>query len=217
RGLTKARAALNEWCKNVAPSNELRKWYSHDPDRFEDFGRRYRAELKDPRRADALAHLSELAAAGQLTLLTATRHPEISEAAVLAALLQAGEQRRRTGGPAAGQIQPATPGPPVLDDPAPGTAGPPSTCAGCHRPCRRPFIAVTVSREARRRRARRGQFGSSRRTPRPRSAGQHRRCGRPRRFPLAARGRGQDGIHSVGEPGCKDRPAGHGTARRNRA
>jgi uncharacterized protein YeaO (DUF488 family) len=119
RGLTKARAALNEWCKNVAPSNELRKWYSHDPDRFEDFGRRYRAELKDPRRADALAHLSELAAAGQLTLLTATRHPEISEAAVLAALLQAGEQSRRTGGPAAGQIQPAKPGPPVLDEPAP--------------------------------------------------------------------------------------------------
>ena len=64
RGLTKARAALNEWCKNVAPSNELRKWYSHDPDRFEDFGHRYRAELKDPRRAEALAHLSELAAAG---------------------------------------------------------------------------------------------------------------------------------------------------------
>jgi len=41
RGLTKARAALDEWCKDVAPSGELRKWYSHDPARFEEFGRRY--------------------------------------------------------------------------------------------------------------------------------------------------------------------------------
>ena len=88
RGLTKAKAALDEWCKDVAPSGELRKWYSHDPDRFEDFGRRYQAELQDPRRAEALAHLRELAKDRQLTLLTATRQPEISEAAVLATLLR---------------------------------------------------------------------------------------------------------------------------------
>jgi uncharacterized protein YeaO (DUF488 family) len=88
RGLTKAKAALDEWCKDVAPSAELRKWYSHDPDRFEEFGRRYQAELKDPRRAEALAHLRGLAKDRQLTLLTATRQPEISEAAVLAGLLR---------------------------------------------------------------------------------------------------------------------------------
>jgi len=88
RGLTKARAALDEWCKDVAPSGELRKWYSHDPARFGDFGRRYQAELKDPRRAEALSHLRELAKDRQLTLLTATRQPEISEAAVLAQLLR---------------------------------------------------------------------------------------------------------------------------------
>ncbi len=88
RGLSKAKAALDEWCKDVAPSGELRKWYSHDPGRFEDFGRRYRAELQDPLRAGALAHLRELADDGQLTLLTATRQPEISEAAVLAELLR---------------------------------------------------------------------------------------------------------------------------------
>jgi len=88
RGLTKARAALDEWCQDVAPSGELRKWYSHDPARFEEFGRRYQAELKDPQRAKALAHLSELAKNRQLTLLTATRQPEISEAAVLAQLLR---------------------------------------------------------------------------------------------------------------------------------
>ncbi len=89
RGLTKAKAALDEWCKDVAPSGELRKWYKHDPGRFEDFGRRYQAELQDPQRAEALAHLRQLAKDRQLTLLTATRQPEISEAAVLADLLQA--------------------------------------------------------------------------------------------------------------------------------
>src|SRR6266581_8741517 len=88
RGLTKAKAALDEWCKNVAPSDELRKWYSHDPDRFEEFGRRYQLELQDPRRAEALAHLRGLAKDRQLTLLTATRQPEISEAAVLAGVLR---------------------------------------------------------------------------------------------------------------------------------
>jgi uncharacterized protein YeaO (DUF488 family) len=87
RGLTKDRASLDEWCKQAAPSTELRKWYSHDPGRFEEFGRRYRRELDDPERAQALAHLRELAEGRTLTLLTATRRPEISEAAVLAQLL----------------------------------------------------------------------------------------------------------------------------------
>jgi uncharacterized protein YeaO (DUF488 family) len=88
RGLTKAKAALDEWRKDVAPSTELRKWYSHDPERFEEFGRRYQAELTEPGRAEALAHLRTLARARPLTLLTATRQPEISEAAVLAELVR---------------------------------------------------------------------------------------------------------------------------------
>ena len=49
RGLTKVKADLDEWCKEVAPSTELRKWYSHDPARFKEFTRRYYAELKQPR------------------------------------------------------------------------------------------------------------------------------------------------------------------------
>ena len=89
RGLTKAKAALDEWCKDVAPSDELRKWYGHDPGRFEEFGCRYRLELQGPRQAEALAQLRGLARDRQLTLLTGTRRPEISEAAVLAALLRA--------------------------------------------------------------------------------------------------------------------------------
>lgn len=88
RGLTKARADLGEWCKEVAPSTALRQWYGHDPAKFEEFSRRYRAELEEPERADALQHLRDLADCYPLTLLTATRHPDISEAAVLADLLR---------------------------------------------------------------------------------------------------------------------------------
>ena len=88
RGLTKDKAHLDEWCKEVAPSTELRKWYSHDPSRFEEFTRRYHAELKQRERSDTLAHLRELAKDRTLTLLTATKQPDISEAEVLARMLR---------------------------------------------------------------------------------------------------------------------------------
>lgn len=88
RGLSKERASLREWCKEVAPSTALRKWYDHDPERFEEFGQRYRAELESPERAEALGHLRDLAAHGTVTLLTATKRADISEATVLAELLQ---------------------------------------------------------------------------------------------------------------------------------
>lgn len=88
RALSKERADLDEWCKLVAPSDALRRWYHHDPDRFEEFGRRYRVELEDPERAEALTHLRELAEHRTLTLLTATKHADISQAAVLADLLR---------------------------------------------------------------------------------------------------------------------------------
>jgi uncharacterized protein YeaO (DUF488 family) len=87
RGLTKARADLTEWCKEVAPSTELRRWYGHDPAKFKEFARRYRAELEQPERAAAFRHLHDLASSRSLTLLTAVRDTDISEAAVLADLL----------------------------------------------------------------------------------------------------------------------------------
>ena len=87
RGLSKEKADLDEWCKTVAPSTELRQWYDHDPERFEEFGRRYRIELEEPERAEALQHLCDLASRRNLTLLTATREAGISEATVLADLI----------------------------------------------------------------------------------------------------------------------------------
>jgi uncharacterized protein YeaO (DUF488 family) len=93
RGMTKARAALDEWCKDVGPSSELRKWYSHDPAKFEEFTRLYGAELEQAGRARALKHLRNLAADRRLTLLTASKAVDISEAAVLATILT-GELKR---------------------------------------------------------------------------------------------------------------------------
>jgi|SRR6185437_15642848 len=90
RGISKARAHLDEWCKQIAPSTELRKWYQHDPKLFDEFVRRYRDELTDSGRAEALAHLHDLVKQQTLTLLTASKAVDISEAAVLADLLATG-------------------------------------------------------------------------------------------------------------------------------
>jgi len=87
RGLSKEKAHYDEWLKTVAPTPELRKWYGHDPVRFDEFARRYRAELAEGEPSEGLAHLRDIAARGPLTLLTATKQPEISQAAVLAQVL----------------------------------------------------------------------------------------------------------------------------------
>lgn len=82
-GLSKADAALDEWCKDAAPSTELRRWYSHDVARFTEFDRRYRGELAQPPGSDAVERLAALAGRQRLTLLTATRDVEYSGAEVL--------------------------------------------------------------------------------------------------------------------------------------
>jgi uncharacterized protein YeaO (DUF488 family) len=88
RGVSKARADLDEWCRSVAPSAELRSWYAHDPAKFAEFADRYRRELDDTERASALRRLRDLAAGHRITLLTATKNPETSQAAVLVELLR---------------------------------------------------------------------------------------------------------------------------------
>lgn len=83
RGLRKADAPFDEWLKDVAPSTELRKWYGHQPERFLEFRRRYEAELQQEPAATAIKHLRERSAHEPITLLTATKDLEHSEAAVL--------------------------------------------------------------------------------------------------------------------------------------
>jgi uncharacterized protein YeaO (DUF488 family) len=87
RGVSKERAQLDDWCKGVAPSNELRRWYGHVPDRFEEFSTRYRAELSQGEQAEALSRIAGDARSGVVTLLTATKMPEISEAAVIKSVI----------------------------------------------------------------------------------------------------------------------------------
>ena len=89
RGLRKDAARLDSWDKDVAPSTELRTWYGHDPAKFGEFRQRYLGELSGREQRTALGRLRALASAGPLTLLTATRDVEHSQAAVLAQLLRA--------------------------------------------------------------------------------------------------------------------------------
>jgi uncharacterized protein YeaO (DUF488 family) len=80
-----AKAAIEEWRPDLAPSNELRRWYGHDPARFADFARRYRAELAD--HGEAIAALRAAARKRPLTLLTATRELDLSHLQVLRRLI----------------------------------------------------------------------------------------------------------------------------------
>jgi uncharacterized protein YeaO (DUF488 family) len=88
RGLRKDAAHLDEWAKDVAPSAQLRTWYQHDPAKFGEFRERYLAELAAPGAREALSRLREMATSQPVTLLTATKDVELSQAAVLAELLR---------------------------------------------------------------------------------------------------------------------------------
>ena len=90
RGIRKDDPRTGRWLKNIAPSSELRHWYNHAPAKFVEFAQRYTAELDEPTAADALDELRALAAAGPVTLVTATRELEFSHLAVLVSLLEEG-------------------------------------------------------------------------------------------------------------------------------
>ncbi|MDO8145440.1 MULTISPECIES: DUF488 domain-containing protein [unclassified Isoptericola] len=88
RGVRKGDPRVGVWLQDVAPSTELRRWYSHDPDRAAEFRDRYRAELETPGPgADALAELRDIARQGTVTLVTSTREVDGSHLPVLAELL----------------------------------------------------------------------------------------------------------------------------------
>lgn len=96
RGISKERAALTAWFKDVAPSTALRRWFGHEPSRWPAFREKYRAELEH--RPEALAALRELAGRGPLTLLFAARDEAHNEAVVLRdVLLEDGGHRGAAG------------------------------------------------------------------------------------------------------------------------
>ena len=86
RGLSKSRLKIDAWVKHLAPSNELRKWYQHDPKKFAAFRRRYVAELEG--QGEELADLRNAVAGRTVTLLTATKELDLSHATVLRELLR---------------------------------------------------------------------------------------------------------------------------------
>ncbi|WP_445343831.1 DUF488 domain-containing protein [Bifidobacterium sp. ESL0819] len=81
RGVSKQRAALSGWLKDIAPSPDLRRWWHHDPDRFEDFARRYRTELdENPALEDLLSIVREH---DRTTLVYAAKDPAVNHALIL--------------------------------------------------------------------------------------------------------------------------------------
>jgi uncharacterized protein YeaO (DUF488 family) len=93
RGVSKDKAGLDEWAKDVAPSDGLRRWYGHEPERFAEFARRYRAELKESPGKEVVTRLRAESKVQLVTLVTATRDLEHSGAKVLLDVL-AGPTKR---------------------------------------------------------------------------------------------------------------------------
>jgi uncharacterized protein YeaO (DUF488 family) len=102
RGLTKEKAAIDEWLRDLAPSNELRRWYHARPGEWEAFRKKYLKELTQPEPQDALHRLYDLAhKKTQLTLLFASKNESLNNAVVLKELLE-GKRKPPTGtGPGA--------------------------------------------------------------------------------------------------------------------
>ena len=90
RGVSKEQARLDEWAKELAPSSELRRWFGHDPARFEAFRRRYRDELVAQDKK--LRELRKRAREGTLTLVYGAHDSEHNDAVVLAELLRRGRR-----------------------------------------------------------------------------------------------------------------------------
>ena len=89
RGIKKEDLQISAWEKGIAPSPALRKWYGHDPEKWPEFRERYRQELEESPRKEALNQLRDLAEKGNLTLVFGARDAEHSNAAVIAEMIQA--------------------------------------------------------------------------------------------------------------------------------
>jgi len=91
RGVTREHARLDEWARELAPSSDLRRWFGHEPAKFEEFARRYADELAA--HEDELGELRRRAREGTLTLVYGARDTEHNDAVVLAEILRRGESR----------------------------------------------------------------------------------------------------------------------------
>jgi uncharacterized protein YeaO (DUF488 family) len=101
RGITKQSAAVQSWLRDLAPSNELRKWFHAQPEHWEEFRKRYLRELSAPKAHAALDKLYDLQRQGTLTLLYASKNEKQNNATVLRDLLEGARKPPRGTGPSA--------------------------------------------------------------------------------------------------------------------
>lgn len=99
RGLSKGEAGIDEWLKDLAPSDELRRWFAHEPEKWPEFRKRYLEELSVPEKTEALKRIARMAAEGGVTLLYAAKDTERNNARVLADVVTGfRENSQRKGG-----------------------------------------------------------------------------------------------------------------------
>jgi uncharacterized protein YeaO (DUF488 family) len=90
RGVSKEQLAIDAWLKDLAPSDEVRRWFGHDPARWEEFRKLYRAELHDASKRILLAELAARATEGTVTLVYGGKDAEHNNAVVLREILELG-------------------------------------------------------------------------------------------------------------------------------
>lgn len=106
RGLTKAKAKIDQWLRDLAPSNELRKWFHAHRDLWPEFRKRYLQELRNPECAEALARLRDLLiASGHVTLLFASTDTEHNNAVVLKDVLEGSKKTPCRNRPVSSQVR----------------------------------------------------------------------------------------------------------------
>ena len=96
RGFSKERVRMTEWRKELAPSTPLRKWFGHDPAKWSEFRKRYRAELKQSGQLDALKALAQLSSRKTITLVYSAADEQHNQAVVLKELLEELASKRRS-------------------------------------------------------------------------------------------------------------------------
>jgi uncharacterized protein YeaO (DUF488 family) len=96
RGVSKKEAGIDVWLKDIAPSDGLRKWFAHDPNRWEEFRRRYRGELNTSKQ-EAVRRLMDLARKGRVTLVFAAKDARYNNAVALKEFLEEREGSRGGG------------------------------------------------------------------------------------------------------------------------
>jgi uncharacterized protein YeaO (DUF488 family) len=98
RGVSRSTARLDRWLRDIGPSNALRKWFGHKPERWKAFEKKYRHELQSPERRELLNELRRLASKRRLTLLFGASDRERNNAVVVEKMLKRSARRNRSVG-----------------------------------------------------------------------------------------------------------------------